>query len=322
MQRFAYERPGTLGEAIGLLVAHRRGGRPLAGGTDLIIRLRDRTISAAVVVDVKRVPELAPGIRHEGDRLVIGAGTVMTDIAEDATIRTRFAALAEAALVVGSVQIRNRATLAGNICNASPAADTAPALLVYGADVVVAGPGGTRRIPIDDWFVRSGVTTLREGELVTAIELPLVDGPVGATTSGGPGGAATTWHRSRSPARCGARARHAGLRECRAAAVARDDESGTLADPDSSAEARLAVWTACSPLPHRRRPRCGPAPSTASRCSASSGCERSRPRTGASPSPPRDRRRRRDPARRQRARARSTSNPITRCSTCSARTSA
>jgi carbon-monoxide dehydrogenase medium subunit len=181
MQRFAYERPTELRDAIALLAEHGEAARPLSGGTDLIIRLRDRTISAGVVVDVKRVPELGAGIRREGDRLVVGANTVMTDIAEDETIRTRFTALAEAALVVGSVQIRNRASLAGNICNASPAADTAPALLAFGAVVVVAGPDGVRRIPIDDWFVRSGVTTIRGGELVTAIELPIPDGPVGST---------------------------------------------------------------------------------------------------------------------------------------------
>ena len=115
MQRFAYERPGTLREAVGLL-AH--AGRAAARRWDGPDHPPARPVDfGGVVVDVKRVPELAPGIRHEGDRLVIGAGTVMTDIAEDATIRTRFAALAEAALVVGSVQIRNRATLAGNICN-------------------------------------------------------------------------------------------------------------------------------------------------------------------------------------------------------------
>ena len=181
MQRFTYERPTELRDAIALLAAHGDGARALSGGTDLIIRLRDRTIAAGVVVDIKRIPELAAGIRQAGDRLVIGANTVMTDLAEDETIRTRFTALAEAALVVGSVQIRNRASLAGNICNASPAADTAPALLAFDAVVVVAGPDGMRRIPIDDWFVRSGVTTIRSGELVTAIELPMRDGPVGST---------------------------------------------------------------------------------------------------------------------------------------------
>jgi len=258
MQQFAYERPTELTDAIGLLLSDGAAARPLAGGTDLIIRLRDRTIETGVVVDVKRIPELAPEIRVEGDRLVIGANTVMTDIAGHDTIRRRFAALAEAALVVGSVQIRNRATLAGNICNASPAADTAPALLVYGAEVVVAGPDGTRRIPIDDWFVRSGVTTIRPGELVTAIELPLVDGAVGGT------------HLRRT------RRRGHDLASVTLACAVRagapvvlaygsvgprpwlvTDDSGTLADPASTVDDRGAVldrlFAAAAPSPTSMR---------------------------------------------------------------------
>jgi carbon-monoxide dehydrogenase medium subunit len=172
MQTFAYARPATLAEAVALLDQHGPEARLLAGGTDLVIRLRDGTIHPTVVVDLKRVAELDPGIHEVDGRLVIGATTVMTDIAADERVQRHFAALAEAAAVVGSVQIRNRATLAGNICNASPAADTAPALLVFGAEVVAVGPGGERRIPIDELFVRSGVTTLARGELVTAIELP------------------------------------------------------------------------------------------------------------------------------------------------------
>jgi CO/xanthine dehydrogenase FAD-binding subunit len=181
MRAFAYERPGSLADALALLAAHGPAARPLAGGTDLIIRLRDRSLRPDVVVDVKGIPELSSAIRVEGDRLVIGARATMTDIAAHDVVRRDFAALAEAALVVGSVQIRNRATLAGNLCNASPAADTAPALLVYGASVLVAGPGGERRIALDDFFVRSGVTTLDLGELTTAIELPLPEGPRGST---------------------------------------------------------------------------------------------------------------------------------------------
>jgi CO/xanthine dehydrogenase FAD-binding subunit len=172
MRTFAYERPTGLADAIGLLAEHGPGARLLAGGTDLLIRLRDRSLEPDVVVDVKRVAELDDGIRDEGDRLVIGARTVMTDIAADEQIRRDLTALAEGAEVVGSVQIRNRATLAGNICNASPAADTAPALLAFGAVVVAVGPAGERRIPIDEWFVQSGVTTLAPGELVRAIEIP------------------------------------------------------------------------------------------------------------------------------------------------------
>jgi CO/xanthine dehydrogenase FAD-binding subunit len=258
MQQFAYERPSSLSDAIGLLVAGGAAARPLSGGTDLIIRLRDRSIEAGVVVDVKGIPELEAGIRRESDRLVIGANTVMTDIAEDETIRTMFTALAEAAIVVGSVQIRNRASLAGNICNASPAADTAPALLVYGAVVVVAGPEGTRRIPIDEWFVRSGVTTVREGELVTAIELPVPATPVGST------------HVRRTRRRG-----HDLASVTLAVAVPKDgpvtlsygsvgprpwvvtDASGTLADPDSSPEARTAaldrLFSSAAPSPTSMR---------------------------------------------------------------------
>jgi CO/xanthine dehydrogenase FAD-binding subunit len=178
MRAFAYERPTRLADALGLLAED--DARPLAGGTDLIIRIRDGSIRPRTVVDVKGVAELSNEIRQDDGQLNIGARTVMTELLRHERIRRDYAALAEAASVVGAVQIRNRATLAGNICNASPAADTAPALLVYGARVIAAGPSGSRTIPIDDFFVRSGVTTLQPGELVVAIELPLPDGPRGA----------------------------------------------------------------------------------------------------------------------------------------------
>jgi carbon-monoxide dehydrogenase medium subunit len=172
MRAFAYERPAHLDEAVGLLAEHGPEARLLAGGTDLIIRLRDGTIRPRVVVDVKRIAELDGDIRGaDSGALSIGARTTMTAIGADDRIRRDFTALAEAAAVVGAVQIRNRATLAGNICNASPAADTVPALLAFGAVVVAAGPAGERRIALDDLLVRSGVTTLARDELVTAIEL-------------------------------------------------------------------------------------------------------------------------------------------------------
>jgi CO/xanthine dehydrogenase FAD-binding subunit len=172
MRAFAYERPTSLADANALLAERGPDVRPLAGGTDLVIRLRDRSLTPSVVLDIKRIAELGDAIRDEGDRRTIGARASMTSLAADPGIGRDHQALAEAASVVGSVQIRNRATLAGNICNASPAADTAPALLVDDATVVVTGVGGTRRIPIDAFFVRSGVTTLARDELVTAIELP------------------------------------------------------------------------------------------------------------------------------------------------------
>src|SRR5690349_14896520 len=178
MRPFAYERPDRLGDAVALLAGGN--ARLLAGGTDLIIRLRDGTARPDVVVDLKRVADLDGGIHESDGRLVIGGRAVMTDIAAHPVVRRRFTGLAESAAVVGSVQIRNRATLAGNIGNASPAADTVPSLLVHDATIVVRGVGGERRIPADEVFVRSGVTTIARDEVITSIELPLPRGPVGS----------------------------------------------------------------------------------------------------------------------------------------------
>ena len=180
MQAFGYERPQTLDRAVALLDSYGPDARPLAGGTDLIIGMRQRALLPKVVVDLKAVPELRPDIRLADGQLSVSADTVMSDLAADNRIRAQFPALAEAAAVVGAVQIRNRATLAGNICNASPAADTAPALLAYDALVVAFGPGGTRRIPIEAFFTGPGQTTLARGELVIAIELPVPARPAGS----------------------------------------------------------------------------------------------------------------------------------------------
>jgi carbon-monoxide dehydrogenase medium subunit len=258
MHTFAYARPQSLAEAVALLQTHGEDARVLAGGTDLIVRLRDGSLSPALVVDVKRIAELRPGIREADGRVMIGATTVMTDVAADPLVRRHFPALAEAAAVVGSVQIRNRATLAGNICNASPAADTAPALLVHGAVVLTAGPGGTRRIPVDGLFVRSGVTTLARGELVTEIELPI------------PALRIASAHERRTRRRghdlasvtltCGVDA--AGITRIAYGsvgprAVLVTDETGVLADPAAADEARAAILEAmlagASPSPRSMR---------------------------------------------------------------------
>jgi len=180
MQTIGYERPETLAEAVAILDEMGQDARLLAGGTDLLIGLRQGELHPAVLVDTKRIPELRPAIREAAGKLSIGADTVMTDIAADARVRRSFPALAEAAATVGAVQIRNRATLAGNICNASPAADTAPPLLAYAGQVVAYGPAGRRRIPIDEFFSGPGQTILARGEIVAAIELPVPAGPAGS----------------------------------------------------------------------------------------------------------------------------------------------
>jgi carbon-monoxide dehydrogenase medium subunit len=177
---FRYLRPTTIAETVQALADHGPDARLLAGGTDLLVRLRLGHIRPAVVVDVKRVAELGTGIHAANGLIRIGARTVMTDIIADAGIRRHFPALAESARVVGSVQIRNRATLAGNVCNASPAADTAPALLAYGAVVQTLGPGGPRRVPLAEFFTGPGRTVLFGGELVQHIDLPMPAAPAGA----------------------------------------------------------------------------------------------------------------------------------------------
>jgi len=168
---FAYHRPESLAAALQLLREHGAGARVLAGGTDLIVRLRKRQDVPGIVVDLKRVAELRADIVTTDAALRIGARAVISDIVEHQQIRERFPALVEAGLVLGSIQIRNRATLAGNLCNASPAADTAPALLVYGARVTMVGNRGTRELPLDEFLTGPGRTALGSDELVAAIDL-------------------------------------------------------------------------------------------------------------------------------------------------------
>lgn len=262
MQPFAYARPDTLADAVALLAERGPDARVLAGGTDLIIRLRDGSAAPGLVIDVKRVAELAPGIRAgEGGSLVIGALTTMTAIAAHPVVRRDLTALAEAAAVVGSVQIRNRATLGGNVCNASPAADTAPALLVHGAVALVAGPGGQRRVALDDLFVRSGVTTLAAGELVVAFEVPP------------PAGRIASAHQRRTRRRghdlasvtlaCGidgAGTARVAYGSVGPRALLRVDTSGTLADPDAPEEAVAAILESifADASPSARSMRAGP----------------------------------------------------------------
>jgi CO/xanthine dehydrogenase FAD-binding subunit len=168
-------------EALALLEEHGPDATMLAGGTDLVVALRNRTVRPKVVIDLKRVAELRPSISETGEWVSIGATTVLTDMNEDQAIQSRFPALVDAAATVGSAQIRNRATLTGNICHASPAADTAPALLVYGAVVNVASVRGTRRVNIGEFFVGPRKTVLQRGELVTSIDLPIVAARSAAT---------------------------------------------------------------------------------------------------------------------------------------------
>jgi CO/xanthine dehydrogenase FAD-binding subunit len=181
MQPFAYARPGSLSEALELLREHGARARVLAGGTDLIVELRNRAVEAEMVIDIKAVAELQPRIEDREGKVSVAALTSMTEVHDDHGMRRRFPALVEAAATVGSLQIRNRATLVGNVCHASPAADTAPPLLAYGAEVEVASARGRRRVNLRDFFVGPRRTVLEPDELVTSMLLPAPAGPRAAT---------------------------------------------------------------------------------------------------------------------------------------------
>jgi CO/xanthine dehydrogenase FAD-binding subunit len=180
LRSFDYASPASLDELLHLLDQHGPDAKILAGGTDLIVRLRSGRMLPRIVIDLKRVGALRSDIVETDSCLRIGARTVMADVISDHRIRRHFPGLVEAAGVVGSVQIRNRATLAGNICNASPAADTAPALLVYDAVANLAGLHGLRRVPLCDFFTGPGRTVLQRAEIVESIDLPLAAGASGA----------------------------------------------------------------------------------------------------------------------------------------------
>jgi CO/xanthine dehydrogenase FAD-binding subunit len=178
MSHFEYQRPGNLAETSDLLL--RDDAVALAGGTDLLVALRHGRTRPRLVVDLKHVEEIGDEIVLAGDRLVVGARVAMSHLVGHVAVGASFPALVSAASVVGSVQIRNRATLAGNLCNASPAADTAPPLLAYSAAVNIDGPGGARLVALGDFFVGPGQTVLRRGEVVTAVELPITEARMGS----------------------------------------------------------------------------------------------------------------------------------------------
>lgn len=177
---FTLARPGTLDETLALLKEHGAEACVLSGGTDLIVQLRARKLTPRIVIDLKRVKSLRRDINESVTGLQIGGLALLADIIADERILRHFPVLAEAASTVGSVQIRNRATLPGNICNASPAADTIPALLVHDAVVNLVSPDGERSVPLKEFFLGPGKTVRRSDEIVISIALPWNRTTVGA----------------------------------------------------------------------------------------------------------------------------------------------
>jgi carbon-monoxide dehydrogenase medium subunit len=171
MPSTAYHAPDTIAGAVALL-AGDPAARPLAGGTDLIVQMRSGRTLPGAIVDLKRIAGIS-GVRAlPGGGFAIGAATPCTALKDDAALLAAWPGVVEAANLIGSVQVRNRATMAGNLCNASPAADSVPALVAAGATCLVAGPAGTREVPVAAIPAGPGRTTLAPGEFVSEIRLP------------------------------------------------------------------------------------------------------------------------------------------------------
>ncbi|MFQ5684491.1 MAG: FAD binding domain-containing protein [Candidatus Binatia bacterium] len=171
MRSFDYFAPQKLGEAVSLLRRHGRKATLLAGGTDLLLRLERRTVVPGLVVDLKKVRGLK-GIKSDRKGIKIGALTLMEEIASSPLIQKRYGTIAQGAAVVGSIQTRNRATIGGNLCNASPAADTAPPLIALAARVRIAGGQRAREVQLEEFFLAPGKTSLKPNELLKEIFIP------------------------------------------------------------------------------------------------------------------------------------------------------
>lgn len=175
MNKFEYFKPLNLKEASELLLKYGENAHILNGGTDLIIRIEEGISKPEAVIDIKQIKEMQEIKLNENGDLIIGACVNLNDIAHNKTLYEKYDFLAEAAHMVGSSQVRNRATMIGNICNASPLADTATPLLALDAMVLIYGPEGEKEVSIHDFFVWVRKTCLKVGEIVTGVKIPNTD---------------------------------------------------------------------------------------------------------------------------------------------------
>jgi CO/xanthine dehydrogenase FAD-binding subunit len=164
--------PSSVQEASRLLKQHGPGGRFLAGGTDLVIAMKEKGLVPKYVVDLKKIAGLS-GIRENSDGSIsIGALTTMRDVEVSPLIKRKYPFLAQSAAEVGSIQIRNRATVGGNMANATPSADVAPALIALTASAKIAGESGERILPLEEFFLGPGQTVMGADEILTEVTIP------------------------------------------------------------------------------------------------------------------------------------------------------
>ena len=172
MNNFDYAAPASLVEATALLASSRGTTRVLAGGTDLIVQLREHLREADLVVDVKRIPELTQCLDSETDGLRLGAAVPCYQIYENEHLAKKYPALVDAARIIGGWQIQSRASIGGNLCNSSPAGDSIAPLIALDARCIIAGPGSTREAAAEDFCTGPGKNVLQKGELLSTLVFP------------------------------------------------------------------------------------------------------------------------------------------------------
>lgn len=172
MQAFDYARVSSVDEAVALLAKHNGGARVLSGGTDLLVALREGRLSTDLVVDIKGIPDVEEMAYSPDSGLSLGAAVPCHRMYNDAELAATYPGLMDSAHLIGGVQIQGRASMGGNLCNASPAADSIPALIAHNAVAIVAGPHGRREVAVEDFCTAPGRTVLEAGEFLVSMQMP------------------------------------------------------------------------------------------------------------------------------------------------------
>ena len=167
-----YEAPTTIDQAVALLKNSGNASKVLAGGTDLLVQLRSGMIEPELIVDIKKIPEVRSILKEDG-KFRVGAVVTGAELGEHGDLKAAWPGVVEAAELIGSTQIQGRASLGGNLCNASPAADAVPALVAAGAICMIAGPNGRRELPVGAICTGPGQTSLSPGEFVVSFLFPI-----------------------------------------------------------------------------------------------------------------------------------------------------
>jgi len=175
MRPFAYAAPASLEEAVKLIKTQRGQARFMAGGTDLLVQMKARKIEPGMIISLKQIPGLSY-IKRNRSTLHIGAMTLLADLEKSVEVKQYCPILGDSVARIGSRQVRNLATIGGNICNAAPSADSLPGLIAVGAEAVVFGENGRRTIPLEEFFKGPGVTVLSRDEMLVEIIAPILPG--------------------------------------------------------------------------------------------------------------------------------------------------